>query len=398
MAELDFILQAVTTANHAKAIQALLALPNPAEVLVSVAFVKEPGLEAVEEAIKPLASKAKFFIGIRNDITSIQAVKRLLAMKVKLYAVDTGSRHIIFHPKLYLVANAARAVVIIGSANLTFPGLHNNIEVSTRVNLDLSNAADKKFRQEVSNAFAEMLKAHPRHVFLIKDNEHADELFESGRLADETLIPAPSTTSSVKKGERDDLPRMNLIHVAHPRIKPPVAKTAAAPKPTPSGTLAVAPTPAVPVTSLLVWESDPLVRRDLNIPLSKSRNNKRTNPTGSILLKKGAFENIDPRTYFRDDLFAHLAWTSDLASRKPHLERASENFELVIKNVNCGVFKLKLTHDTRLGSRTREEKNLVTQIHWGDAKKFIAKEDLLDRILYLYRKDTTPPEFTIEID
>ena len=90
MAEVDFILQAVTTANHAKALQTLLALSDPTEILVSVAFVKESGLEAIEAAIKPLANKTKFFVGIRNDITSIQAIKRLLAMKIKLYAVDTG--------------------------------------------------------------------------------------------------------------------------------------------------------------------------------------------------------------------------------------------------------------------------------------------------------------------
>ncbi len=231
MAELEFILQAVTTANHAKALRALLALPNPTEILVSVAFVKEPGLDAIEEAIKPVAAKAKFFIGIRNDITSIQAVKRLLAMKVKLYAVDTGSRSILFHPKLYLAASGSRATVIIGSANLTFGGLHNNIEVSTRVNLNLSNAADKAFRDEVTKAFDEMLKGHPQHVFLIKDNKHAEELFESGRLSDENFIPAPSSTSSVKKGDRDDLPRMKLTHAARRRIKAPVIKAAQATKP-----------------------------------------------------------------------------------------------------------------------------------------------------------------------
>jgi HKD family nuclease len=231
MAELDFILQAVTTANHAGAVRALLGLPNPTEVLVSVAFVREAGLDAVEVAIKPVAAKAKFFVGIRNDITSIQAVRRLLAMKVELYAVDTGSRNTLFHPKVYFAANANQATVIIGSANLTFGGLHNNIEVSARVKLDFANASDKKFSDDVTNAFAEMLKKHPQHVFLIKDEKHADELFESGRLADETLIPAPSTTSGVTKGERDDLPRMKLTRVIRPRIKSAVAKLVAALKP-----------------------------------------------------------------------------------------------------------------------------------------------------------------------
>ncbi|MGA3263187.1 MAG: hypothetical protein ABSC47_03990 [Terracidiphilus sp.] len=81
MAELDFILQAVTTANHAKALQALLALPNPTEVLVSVEFVKEPGLESVEEAIKPLASKTRFFMSTQ-----------LFSLESKVAVVAEGSR------------------------------------------------------------------------------------------------------------------------------------------------------------------------------------------------------------------------------------------------------------------------------------------------------------------
>lgn len=40
----------------------------------------------------------------------------------------------------------------------------------------------------------------------------------------------------------------------------------------------------------------------------------------------------------------------------------------------------------------------MTQLHWGEAKPLIAKKDLLGRNLCLYRKDSTPPEFMIEID
>jgi hypothetical protein len=40
----------------------------------------------------------------------------------------------------------------------------------------------------------------------------------------------------------------------------------------------------------------------------------------------------------------------------------------------------------------------MTQVYWGDASNYIRHDDLLKRTLYLYRKDTTPPEFTIEID
>ena len=116
-----------------------------------------------------------------------------------------------------------------------------------------------------------------------------------------------------------------------------------------------------------------------------------------MLLKKGAFKDIDQRIYFRDQVFAHLIWIKDLPARTAHIERASEKFALVIKNVNCGVFNLELSHNTRIDSAYLVNQS-VTSIHWGDAKKEIAKDDLLDRTLSLYRSDAIPPEFTIEID
>ena len=74
-----------------------------------------------------------------------------------------------------------------------------------------------------------------------------------------------------------------------------------------------------------------------------------------------------------------------------HMERAHANFELVVKNLNYGVFNLLLSHNTNMKSASYLQRNFMTQLHWGDAKKFIAKNDLLGRTLYLYRKDTSPP-------
>lgn len=113
-------------------------------------------------------------------------------------------------------------------------------------------------------------------------------------------------------------------------------------------------------------------------------------------LKKGVFENIDQRHYFREDVFSNLKWTHD--PKKPKWERAQAKFELVIKNINYGIFDLKLSHYTDKESATYKQSNFMTQLHWGDAKAYVAKNDLLGRILYLYRKDTDPPEFMIEID
>jgi HKD family nuclease len=399
MAKLELLLQAATDATHVAALRKLLSDSAAERALISVGFVREAGVEAVESALRPLAASTEFFIGIRNDITSIQGVKRLLATKVKVYAVDTGSRDTIFHPKLYFVAGKQKAGLIVGSANLTFQGLHNNIEVSGIISLDFSNDDDRSFKAQIFKAFKDLSRLHPQHVFLIKDDSHADELFLAGRLADERVEPAPTTTSALRKSPGDGLPRMKLKRVFRPRIKTALKKLPA------SGTQpirsaetsasAVSPptqSPTLPVGNYyLVWESKDLTERDLNVPTGAN-----TNRTGSMLLKKGAFENIDQRAFFRSEIFEDLQWGRD--PNKPHLERAVASFELVVRNVNYGKFRLRLTHNTNTRSRSYLQNNAMTSLHWGDVAAIVRQRDLLGRIFYLYRKDTLPPEFMIEID
>ena len=394
MADLTFILQAVTTANHAESIRTLLELPRPTQIVVSVAFARTTGLEAIQASIKPLAAKTKFFVGIRNDITSIQAIRQLLALKLDLYAVDTGSRQVIFHPKLYLAANASNAIALVGSANMTFSGLHNNIEVSTRMALDFAkNPADKTFVDTVVSAFDTMLAAHPKHVFKIKDEKHATQLFEEGRLADETVVIAPTSGSSVRKGDRDDLAPMKLVRVNRPhppKVKAAPAKAAVPIKAVPAK---VVPAPAKPIkgTKYLVWASKPLSERDLNIPKGKN-----TNATGLMGFKQGLYTHIDHVHYFYDEVFNGLKWKPDApGSMKRH---ATARFELVIKNISYGCFDLLVIHDTDTKSKSYKQRNIMTAVRWGDTKPLIARMDLLNRTMYLYRRDSTPPEFMIEID
>jgi hypothetical protein len=351
--------------------------------------VREAGLAAIEEALKASAADIEVFVGIRNDLTSIQAVKRLLGLNVRLYAVDTATRQTIYHPKLYLASNDANAQVIIGSANLTFGGMYNNIEISAVIDLDLADADDKQFIDEINTAFADLTNAHPDHVFLVRDAAHADELFDQGRLADEEVLPAPNIGSGVKKGSRDSLPPMKL----NLKVKPtPKGKTKPPAPPIDGGVVVVVP-PVGPPPSVphLVWQSNALTERDLNVPSGTS-----THKTGSMGFKKGAWNMDDHRHYFRDEVFNGLTWTPKAVGS--HIEIATARFELIVKSLNYGFFELTLTHDTDTTSKSYAQGNMMTGIRWADAKEHIANRDLLDRTLYLYRKDTNPPEFVIEID
>jgi hypothetical protein len=191
---------------------------------------------------------------------------------------------------------------------------------------------------------------------------------------------------------------MKLNRIACPRIRTAVRRTVAV-KATPRRNVAAAvaaataaPSMALPVRDYyLVWESNELAERDLSVPSGAT-----THATGSMLWKKGAIENIDQRHFFREEVFSGLTWKRD--PNKKHLERTEGTFELVVKNLNYGKFKLRLTHNTDMTSRTYLQNNAMTQLHWGPAKAIVAQRDLLGRTMFLYRKDTNPPEFLIEID
>lgn len=381
MAEVSLIFQATKNIQHATQVNSLFELPGLSDSIISVAFARVAGVKAIEAAIAAHSKHTVVFVGIRNDITSVQAIRRLLDLKVKLYAVDTGSRQVIFHPKLYLTASRQKATLIVGSANLTFGGLHNNIELSSRINLDLGDAKDKIFVDDVLNSFKELIKKYPLHVTLIDTEAKVDALVESGRLADENFIVSPVVSEHVRKGERDELLPMSLFKMPRPPKVAAIAKVAATVKGIKAPKLNKA-------NFYLVWESKELSERDLNIPTGDN-----TNPTGSMGLKKGAYVDIDHRDYFREQVFKDLTWV--LGGTR---ERATAKFLVVIKNLNYGYFNLEISHNPSKTSASYKQNNMMTHLHWGDVKPLVGKKDLLGRVFRLSRKDTDPPEFMIEID
>ena len=210
MAKIDFVLQAVTDRFHAEELRKLLSKAGCKRVLVSVAFARQDGVDALAASLKPVANTATFFVGIRNGVTSVQGLKRLLEIGVHLFAVDTASRTTIFHPKLFLTEGEATAALIIGSANLTFPGLHNNIEAGAIFDLDLSEPGDKALLANIRKALDELPPRFPEHVFHIKDQATLEKLFDEGRLEDEDVVEAPTVSTPVRKGTRDALKPMKL--------------------------------------------------------------------------------------------------------------------------------------------------------------------------------------------
>lgn len=363
--------------NHSLKVVEYLSKPDVEEVIFSIAFVKTSGLKLIESRLKNIHDKAIFFIGIRNGITSIQAIFKLIDLKTKIYVVDTGTTSVVYHPKVFIISTKDNIYSIFGSANLTSGGLASNIEFSSLIKFPRSDTEINSFK----NKLLELPSKFPGNIYQINTKKEAFALFKKGLLIDERITRSPSLNMMGDvSAPKDTTPRIKLD-----RPKSIIVRKNKKPRP-------IVSKKAIPILNqwLLVWESKELKERDLCIPSSG-----RTNPTGSMLFKKGTFQNIDQREYFRNEVFKELEWAQD--QRIMHYERVIARFILEIRGVNYGQHELKLSHDTDKESKSYQQNNSMTQVHWGEIKALIGDRELLGETLKLYKQNSKPPIYMIKI-
>lgn len=413
-----FIFQGFTASTHGDAVRRIFGCPDLERVLISVAFLNESGVNLIAAEIKRAAGFTTVYAGIRNNITSRQGLEALLAAGAKVYAVDTGGRRPLYHPKLFYGRGTASARLVIGSANLTVGGLNDNIEAGFAVDLDLANEADLALSKSVEDQLDALPAEFPENVLLVSSAADLDLFQSTGRLLDETEVVAPTPVTTAKNPAADTVPKIKLKVPRLPRTvqagpaaavpalpaaapaapaappvappvgaAPPVAAAAAQP---PAAPAAVPPAP-VAVTWEAVWESKALTERDLNVPTGVN-----THVTGSINLDKGQLPpSLDQRHYFRDNVFSALTWRP---ARAPMVEQAVAKFQLVVKGVQYGEFTLRIGHSTDVTSRTYQQNNAMTRLSWGPMKGYVAQPTLIGRTLTLHRAVEDPTRFLIEID
>jgi HKD family nuclease len=388
----ELVFQGLTKRHHVDVLTELCATPALTKLLISVAFATSDGVALVKSVLSPLRQNIHAWVGVRNDVTSWQGLSALLPLVSQMFIIDTGIRHRIFHPKVYIAIGPTEARLAIGSANLTTGGLSQNIEASALVSLPLEDPKYAKIVYDTDELFFKLASSFPQHVKLIHCQAELDELLAAGIVVDETVdfAPRPAAIRDVAARTGDATPAMRLFGGPLPQRQLPPKGERGRGTARQSDVLQPGTVRRFPGLEL-VWRSGALTRRDLNIPTGS-----KTNPTGSMLFKKGDVEGIDQRHYFHDEVFKHLTWTADRS--KPHLLRAAADFELVIKNINFGVHRLHLTHNSSTTSGAYLQGNSMTQVSWGEVKNYVARDDLLGRRLYLYRNTVDPRRFTLEID
>ncbi len=392
-----FIFQGITSETHKSGVAWLLATADIQKILMSVAFISEEGVAQIENDLRSHATSTEFFAGIRNEITSRQALARLIGLGATLFTVDTGSKGTLFHPKLYFAKGQNFARLIVGSANLTAGGLNDNIEASIALELDLAQANDSALSDDVERLLGDMVSNHPSNVKRISAATELDVLLNNGLLIDESLAAPPRAATKGSSPSSDIVPRIQLSTTRLNRI---VARARTTPRQVPQAARAGRSTQASPQASPaplltgieLVWQSKPLEESDLNIP---SGNN--THPKGSMSLDQGTLDpSVDFRHYFRNTVFPQLTWT--VSTRTPDGEEASAKCELIVKGISYGVHELTISHHTSTTSTTYRQRGPTTRLRWGAMKSLVATPVLLGRTLSLYKNTASSDRFVIDID
>ncbi|WP_188455455.1 hypothetical protein [Virgibacillus oceani] len=391
MAKVNFLMQGLKEKeNHRNNLKELIEMEDAKEIILSSAFLTSDGVYVLKDSLLKNKDKITVYVGCRNGITSKQGVSSLLDLGITTFVVDTGSRGFIFHPKASLAIGSTKALSNVGSANLTYGGLINNIESSTIIELDINNSSDKGYVDEFLKTFNNFKQDYPENVFSVNTNEVVERLFDEGRLVDET-----STKEIVKgksKGGKRIAPTMVLSreHVSIPRkasIQKPVTSNFNQNKN--QDTVLIA---DKGLRLIEEWKSKKLTKRDLNIP--KVGGN--THVTGSMLLKKGQYD-VDQQVYFREDVFANLEWAPK-PNKPDHFHYTKAGFYFVIEGVDYGKYELELKHDIRTNTKTYEQRQPMTHLLWGDARELVVNENLLGKELTLYSVRDTVDEYLIEID
>ncbi|MBI3329747.1 MAG: hypothetical protein HYZ81_23950 [Nitrospinae bacterium] len=195
-----------------------------------VAFVKASGVLRLAPALQAFmdrGGRVEIVAGVDEGITTRQALELLMKYSTAAYVFSNPVAT--FHPKMYLFEiPRERAVVFVGSSNLTAGGLYTNYEVNLGVEFDLTVETERELYESVLAAFrnaSDVTMGNARRLdrAVLSELHHArkvvDETRRTGRRLARGLLPMSAPPlfprTPVPPAPRIDLSLAKLI----PRVK-----------------------------------------------------------------------------------------------------------------------------------------------------------------------------------
>jgi HKD family nuclease len=188
----------------------------------AVAYMRLSGLDRLGAAIDTLINRGGTVsdaIGVDNGVTSEEALRSLRQVSTDSTVFHSISGFI-FHPKLYIASGPNRAVVVVGSPNLTRDGLYRNVEIATAIHLDLRSMTDLQSYKQYDAVMAELLDTSHPNVQPLTD-VLINILVSAGKVKTEAQSPEPGPVVVSKRGRGPQVPAN--LSTLFPAIRVPVA-------------------------------------------------------------------------------------------------------------------------------------------------------------------------------
>lgn len=362
---------------------------------VIVAYVKKSGVMQIKESVeffRKNGGNIKVVAGIDQKNSSLEGISNLFEISDELYLYHSESLMQTFHPKLYILEKKdKKAIVFIGSNNMTGGGLFTNYEACYFIEFDLTLKKDKEDFfgvKEMFNFYSNTSSDCCKKV----SKEFIQELTNKGYITNEDNL-----FRQMRKVTRDlQLPKRERIFGSETfKIKRTIQKSR---KEIIEEELDLINPIEIPeafnTKGNLIWKKENLPSSDVQ------RVSGTTNITGVLRLSQARFkinnELVNHTTYFINEVFGRLDWTTEYRKNKQPLLVAFARFQINILGKYKGEYELKISHDPE---RIAGQDNVPTTLHWGNTINIIKEKTLTGKNLFLYApsKDTFEPYY-IEIN
>ena len=271
------------------------------------AFASQAGVNGLEKHISKARKYFKFITivtGIDQNGTSKEALEALYNLKINAYIFFAPPPFPIFHPKIYLFEGNEKSELIIGSSNLTRPGLFSNVEASLLISIDNRIETDRKVVEQLKKYFSGIFDHSDPNLKKITKKLISDLV--RGKVVP-TEAERKARQEKEEKSERSDA--LTIVSKIFP--KRTIAKAPNEFRGTAAKKINIKIPKSVSKTSenqkgQLVW-----VRKKL--PSSSVQSSGQgTNPTGGLRLVQDDYQvnghKIHHTSYFRNDLFGSYDW------------------------------------------------------------------------------------------
>ena len=175
----------------------------------SVAFAKRSGVQHIEDQLKAFlerGAQARIVVGVDLQGTSSEGLAALLdAMgdSGELFVNHDENTFVTFHPKVYFFEGTQKAILIVGSGNLTQGGLYSNDEGFAILELDPSSPEDQTVIAQYKNAFDQWCDDDSETVRRV-DRDFIETLKEAGYTPSEILVPSESDRDAEEEARESE--------------------------------------------------------------------------------------------------------------------------------------------------------------------------------------------------